>query len=348
MSKKSKAAYYRDLDQQVTDRLEKMLRAGEGTSKKDAIADGSVAEKIFSYSTYQSYKKHCLYFTKYVKETHPEVRNLRKAKKYVNEWLQKRVDEGGINGEPLSAWTISLERQALCKLYGIRPDSKKFFHAPKRRRADIKRSRTDAVRDKNFSVTNNDELIKFCQGTGLRRSELQNLKGGDLISMRQIESRIWTLESQERRTPEENLKLAMLKDAANFKDIEYFIHVRCGKGGRARLAPIIGPYRDQIVGRMLSRDEDQKVWQHVSSNADIHGYRAEYATAIYRMYARPLDEIPYDRYAPGIGQMYQSDVYCCRKDEKGRRLDRRAMKMASKALGHNRVEIVASNYLRGL
>lgn len=36
----------------------------------------------------------------------------------------------------------------------------------------------------------------------------------------------------------------------------------------------------------------------------------------------------------------------CRGDRKGTWLDKNAMLMASKALGHNRISIIASNYLR--
>ena len=46
--------YQKDLTQQINDRLTTMLHAGEGTSKKEAIADGTDREKIFSYSTYES------------------------------------------------------------------------------------------------------------------------------------------------------------------------------------------------------------------------------------------------------------------------------------------------------
>ncbi|MGM9400725.1 hypothetical protein ACTAZJ_23320, partial [Flavonifractor plautii] len=49
------------------------------------------------------------------------------------------------------------------KLYGISPDDENYFKPPKRNREDIKRSRGDRVRDRHFSKTNNDELIKFCK-----------------------------------------------------------------------------------------------------------------------------------------------------------------------------------------
>ena len=40
--------YYRNLQQQVYDKLTTMLHNGEGTSKKEAIKNGTDKEKIFS------------------------------------------------------------------------------------------------------------------------------------------------------------------------------------------------------------------------------------------------------------------------------------------------------------
>ena len=63
---------------------------------------------------------------------------------------------------------------------------------------------------------------------------------------------------------------------------------------------------------------------------------------------RAIKEIPYDRVNRGTGRRYQSEVYVCRKDEAGKRLDKAAMLVCSKALGHNRISVVADNYIRGL
>ncbi len=168
MGRRNKA-YFKDLHQQAYDRLTGMQAFGE--SKKEAVANGTEKDKIFAFNTYKSYWKHTKYFIKYIKENHPECTTLKSSKKYANEWLQTRVDQG------LSAWTVQLEAKALGKLYGISPDDENYFKPPKRKREEIKRSRGDRVRDKHFSKTNNDELIKFCRGTGLRRKELQELRG---------------------------------------------------------------------------------------------------------------------------------------------------------------------------
>ncbi|MBT9673134.1 hypothetical protein GPK89_00095 [Gemmiger formicilis] len=333
--------YYKDLHQQAYDRLTWMQAFGE--SKKEAVKNGTDGQKIFSFNTYQSYWKHTKYFLSYIKEKHPECTTLKSAKKYVNEWLQARADQG------LSAWTVQLEAKALGKLYGINPEDENYFNPPKRNREDIKRSRGDRVRDKHFSVTNNDELIKFCKGTGLRRSELGMLKGGDLVTKEEIEREIAAIESVpvQERTPAEEKRLGVLQDTRLF-DCCYYIHVRNGKGGRERVSPIVGKNAAQIVERIRNTPNDEKVWQHIHQSADIHGYRAEYATDIYRAHARPIEEIPYDRVNKGTGRKFQSDVYTCRKDESGKKLDKKAMLICSKALGHNRIEVVANNYIRGL
>lgn len=334
-------AYSKDLHQQAYDRLTGMQAFGE--SKKEAVANGTEKEKIFSFNTYKSYWKHTKYFIKYIKENHPECTTLKSAKKYVNEWLQTRVDQG------LSAWTVQLEAKAMGKLYGISPDDENYFKPPKRNREDIKRSRGDRVRDKHFSKTNNDELIKFCKGTGLRRAELGELRGKDLVTREEIEAEISQIESRsaEELTPADTKRLEMLQDTRLFEG-DYFTHVRNGKGGRERMSPIIGPNTEQIVERIKSTPAEEKVWQHIHQSADIHGYRAEYATIIYKAKARAIEEIPYDRVNKGSGRKYQSDVYICRKDEAGRKLDKVAMLVCSKALGHNRISVVADNYIRGL
>ena len=317
MGRKNKS-YSKDLHQQAYEKLTSMLALGE--SKREAVLNGTADDKIFSVNTYKTYWKHIKYFLKYVKEKYPECTTLKKAKRYVNEWLQVRVDQD------LSAWTIQAEAKALGKLYGIKPDDEDYFKPPKRNRSEIKRSRGDAKRDRHFSEANNDELIKFCRGTGLRRSELADLKGTDLVTREQIEAQITALEQipEQQRTPGDTKRLQMLQDTRMFEG-EYFIHVRNGKGGRERVSPII-----------------------IHQCADIHSYRSDYAVAIYKAHARKISEIPFDRVNKGTGKRYQSDVYTCRKDEAGKKLDKAAMLVCSKALGHNRISVVADNYIRGL
>lgn len=346
MGRKNKS-YSKDLHQQAYEKLTGMQAFGQ--SKQEAVADGTEKDKIFSFATYQTYWKHTKYFIKWIQDKHPDCTTLKAARRHVGEWLQSRVDQVDGRGQHLSAWTIQTEAAALNKLFQIDKADPDRFQSPKRKRSEIKRSRVTAARDRHFSVTNNDELIKFCKGTGCRRGVLEKLEGRDLWTRKEMEDKVSFLGGRTDLSPKEVKHLAALRDALTvFPDRDYFIHHRKDKNGRYRFAPVIGPEKDKIIERMRNTGTAERVWRHVNSNADIHGYRAEYATAMYKQYAREIADIPYDRVNKGTGRRFQGDVYTCRRDESGRKLDRRAMKKCSKALGHNRICVVADNYIRGL
>lgn len=316
-----------------------MLAIGE--SKRDAATTGEDREKIFSYSTYKTYMQQTKNFVTWLQQTHPEATSLKRSRKYVNEYLQMRVDRKD------SAYTIHTAAAALRKVYGIAPGDKDFFDCPKRERANIVRSRVETQWDKHFSWERNADLVNFCRGTGLRRMELGNLEGRDLRTKDQIENEIAKLEKIPawNRDKATNLQLSLLRATRNYTET-YFVHVRCGKGGRERYAPIIGKHQEEIVERIRDTKALDKVWPHINTHADVHSFRSDYATALYREYARDISKIPYDKVNKGTGHKYQSEVYYCRKDQARRRLDKRAMKVASQALGHNRLQIIATNYLR--
>lgn len=109
------------------------------------------------------------------------------------------------------------------------------------------------------------------------------------------------------------------------------LHVK-GKGGRWRDAPIIGSRADDVVARVLAAG-NAPVWPHTPTNADIHSYRREYAQAIYAMYARDMVTLQ------------RSERYDCRGDLAGVHYDRATMQIASRALGHNRISVIAGHYL---
>lgn len=269
-----------------------VLRDSEG--KKIILKEDLTKAKIYSWNTYKTYLKHNNYFAQWCRETH-NCKTLNQCQQYANEYIQKLIDDGK------SASTIKMTVAALCKLYNVSSDS--FIKTPDRQRKDIKRSRCEAVRDKNFSAKNNAELISFCRCTGLRRAELTHLVGTDLVE----------------------------------KDGKFYLHVHTAtKGGRERISPICGTKEeiDAIVSRMKSAGNN-KVWNKVSSNADIHSYRAEYCTKVYKKYARDINDIK-----------DWHEIYFCKKDLKSVKYDKQAMLIASKALGHNRINVIASNYLR--
>lgn len=286
---------------QVQSSLDSKLRIGE--SKHAAKIAGTASDGIYSWNTYRAYLKHGNYFAQWARSEHG-CKTLASARPYVNEYLQKLIDEGK------SAYTQKLTASAIAKVYGCKTTD--FIKTESRHRADITRSRGEAVRDKDFSLKNNAELVNFCQCTGLRRSELQALRPD---ALKQLPDGSWAL------------------------------HVK-GKGGRERMAPIVGEPNEvkAVIDRIQS--SDGLVWGKVHSSADIHSYRSEYCTRVYNLHARDINDIPYDRVNKGTGKAYQSQVYHCKNDLKGVAYDKAAMKIASEALGHSRISVIAGHYLR--
>lgn len=342
MGHKKKNSDNRDLHQQAYDRLKGMQHFGDSKSEdkkydRDHDTD-TTSGKIYSIGSYKTYWKHTKYFLKWVQEKHPEIKKLDKAKKFVPEWLQARVDA------KLSAWTIHTEEAALNKLYGIKKDDPKRFQPPQRRKEDIVRSRGTKTRDAHFSETKNEELVNFCKGCGFRRGVLENLIGSDLYDRSKVESALEKAKAESDQT-----MIKACSDALKFfPDQKYFILHRNDKNGKTRISPIVGPHTDKIVERMKNTDPDKLVWQYVSSNCDVHGYRADYATYLYKQYARPAKDLRFRNKVKCADGKYRSEIYVCRGDEKGKRLDRRAIGIISIALGHNREDTAITNYVRNL
>lgn len=267
---------------------DRLVRSGETPSiSKQEYINEAIRDKIYSINTYGTYAKHNNYFLSYCEGK--GCKTLEQCREYVPEWLNGRIEQG------FSAYTVKMEAAALGKLYQC-PVRDFGVDLPERNRYEITRSRGFAERDRGFSLEKNSEIIDFCRGTGLRRSELKALTKDQLIK---------------------------------YENGDYALKIR-GKGGRWRESPIIGPHKSEIVDRI--ENSSGKVWEKIPSHMDVHAYRSDYATAIYKAYER--DEIPL------------KERYYCRGDRKGEVMDREAMKMASEALGHSRLEVVAGHYIR--
>jgi integrase len=289
MSHKNKKSIHMEMNEVLQEKLHK----GVGTSKHARkVAGDTAADAIFSFNTYKAYKKHCAYFISWAREKY-KCKTLAQARQHADEWLQTRIDS------KLSAYTIQLERSALCKLYG--DSAADYIKTPPRLRKNIVRSRRQAVRDAHFSEANHADFCEFARSTGLRRAELKALTGDKVLQ----ENGEW-----------------------------YIIVNKMSKGRRPRKAPIIGNVA-KIVSMMQAAGTG-KVFEKIPNGADIHSYRAEYATQVYLNHARPLKSLP------------KEEIYCCRKDRKGVWFDRRAMGYASAALGHSqgRVSVVGEHYIR--
>ena len=75
------------------------------------------------------------------------------------------------------------------------------------------------------------------------------------------------------------------------------------------------------------------VYGRIPSHYDQHVLRSIYAVCIYLSNERDLEDVP------------SKDKYYCRNDYNGIVLDRKAMMIASEALGHHRVNVIAASYI---
>ncbi|MEE0964671.1 MAG: hypothetical protein U0L73_10750, partial [Ruminococcus bromii] len=124
-----------------------------------------------------------------------------------------------------------------------------------------KRLRKDITRSRATQIKGNTDFERFCLCTGLRRREITALRGTALI--------------------EENG--------------QYYIAVHNGKGGRRRIAEIVGTEEEiEFVVNKMKKAEDQKVFSKIPYT-DIHAMRAIYANRIYNKYARQKSEFRNER-----------------------------------------------------
>lgn len=329
MGRKNKR-YKKTLHQQAQERLESLCAFGRSKSADKAAHEMNY---IYSYSTFHSYKKWTMKFIEYVQLQHPNCTTIKAAEAYVEEYLNYRVNLKQPNGENLSAWTISLEYSALKKFYG-RNDFK--FTPPKRRRAAIKRSRTAAKRDARINPANWSELINFLQGVGLRRSEVEALRKENLFSSEQLHQEIARLRSmpQASRTRDEARLLEACERALTFKNPfpAYFVYVRNSKGGKCRMAPVLQPFQKFVVQRFKETPDGDLVFDYVPGSIDIHHFRSVYARFLYSAY-RTDEALP------------KSELYVCRQEHRGRKFQKPALRMVSRALGHERIDTSICNYL---
>lgn len=286
---------------QVKEMLDSKLTIGQ--NKHAAKAAGTYKEHIYSWGTYRTYLQQCCQFVKWCKQQarqdgSRQPKTLEDCKQYVVRYMQH------LQQQEYSAYTQKLVLSAFCKLYGEYPVEGRPFGLPEmqqqmRHRADITRSRDIVKRDKHFSEENNSDIVTFCCCTGLRRAELEQIRGIDLD--------------------------------VNSNNLYVY---RGTKGGRARIVPVCGsPEEVATVKRLATTAGDKKIFDHISSAMDVHHYRSMYCQRLYYQYARPINQIP------------QRDRYYCRNDRRGVIYDKKAMLQASRALGHNRISVIAGHYL---
>jgi len=105
------------------------------------------------------------------------------------------------------------------------------------------------------------------------------------------------------------------------------VEVRNGKGGKHRLAPVLPALQKSVLCVVATRLPEDLLFPRIPVRLDIHAYRRAYAQALYREGNTRL--LP-----PREGRLPRGSV------------DQERALYVSRALGHERIEIVVRHYLR--
>ncbi|MBC8530314.1 hypothetical protein [Gehongia tenuis] len=133
---------HKSMVRQVQETLQVQLRIGESRHQAKNEESTHAPAGIFSYRTFETYLKQSCAFASWAKAQYGS-RTLSQARPHVEAYLQSGIDRG------LSAYTLSTQRAALCKLYGC--TARDFaIKLPERLRADIQRSRNDVPDNKEY------------------------------------------------------------------------------------------------------------------------------------------------------------------------------------------------------
>ena len=274
-------------------RLQAMLKAGMGSKRSKDKAEADTKNKIYSKATFETYKQQFRHFADWLNKAHPEAVTLEDARAFVDEYLRHLIEL------ERSAYSISTAKAAIAKIMGV--EATQFISTPPRLRANIKRSREVAERDKHISDKKEEELARFTSATGLRRKEMTMITAEDLF----------------------------------FENGQAYLKIDKGtKGGKSRVAKILGKTEEEtkhIVKWIQSKQG--RLFNKLSSNYDNHFYRATYANRLYNQLKRDIADIPTE------------EKYIMRKDRAGEVYDKHAMLQVSRALGHNRISVIAQSYL---
>lgn len=292
-NRKEKAQQKESYRKTAKKRLQDMLNTGLGSERSKDKSEADTKNKIYSKATFKTYKQQFKHFADWLEKAHPEAVTLEDARGFVDEYLKHLIEL------ERSAYSISTAKAAIAKVMGV--EATQFIATPPRLRADIKRSRGEAERDKHISDKKEEELARFTSATGLRRKEMTMIKSDDLF----------------------------------FENGQAYLNINKGtKGGKPRIAKIVGKTEEEtkdIVKWIQSKKG--RLFNKLSSNYDNHFYRATYANRLYNQLKRDIDDIP------------TQERYVMRKERAGEVYDKQAMLLVSKALGHNRISVIAQSYL---
>lgn len=291
-----------------SDKIEQGLTFGESTYR------------IYSYSTYNTYLKECTAYAKWLKDEKDlkKVDDISKTEQYIREYLQNRLDSG------MSIYTVKMEKAALGMLFSKKID----FEMPVRDSKNITRSRFEVENDKHYNENGKyKDVFVLGKATGGRRCDLGKLTTESFVE----------------------------------KDGHLYVQFDKSKGGRDRFTYVRKEYEEEIRNIIQKTKEEgrTKLLEKIPQRIDIHSLRREYCRGLYLEIKdnRELRDDILKNYPPrheyktqknkdGISytQEIKKDYY---KDRDGNIYDRNDIYVCSQCLGHNRLDVSITHYLKG-
>jgi hypothetical protein len=273
--------------------------------------------KIYTMKSKKTYEAQSMDFCKWLGKTERPTRfhDLAEAEQFLVPYVEdlgRRVERGDLR--PATARDY---RQALTKVFRLPPDktergSEYFPKLPEVSQYDKVRSRLEVAQDRHFSREKHDRVVEFQEAFGLRRGDLEHMKG-------------------QQHYYDEKGRLCL--------------NIYKGKGGKDRVVHCMARTPEalkRIEEELRSADPKKPMWGKQSAAWDIHGDRRGTAVWRYKELERPWDQIPQneklylERRNPLTGKMER------------RVFDLRAVMMISYDWGHNRCDVTGYDYLDGV
>lgn len=282
-------------------------------AKQESYQSGNKGkvEGIYSKKTMQDYKKVAVQFQTWAKSKGYHFHSLSEVSdEHIKQYLTERQADG------LSAWTISHDLSALNKIFH-RNISKKETGLQARRNADIKNNRGFGNNYRPSVYQKNEALTSFLSATGIRRQSITTISPTNAIR---------------------NANGIVI----GFQVVE--------KGGKARNCYVIKGKQESItafVDKHISLNGNKPFWSKVDKNLNTHWYRSEYAHNLYNdlIFARNKKQDYFEGYRDTFVNALRYERATKGHGTIAKGYDTESLAIVSQNLGHNRIDVVYSNYL---
>lgn len=268
---------------------------------------------IYSKKTMKDYKQIATQFNAWQKSKGYNFQSIKEiTPTVITEYLLERQNDN------YSAWTLSKDLSALNKIFNT-SITKKDVGLCSRHSANIKNNRGLGNNYRNSVYTNptNKEIIAFIQATGVRRQSLTTVSPSNAIY---------------------DTKGTVI----GFSVIE--------KGGKFRNCYVRKDCQQTItdfVSQHSATKGNQPFWNKINKNLNTHWYRGDYAKGLYNdlLNAKNHGQDYFDGYRDKF--INPTKLATATKNHKSttKGYDTEVLAMVSQNLGHNRIDVIYTNYL---